>query len=67
MKHQVSSFSVDDRPRQKQASREDDASRLKNGEISREDLRKANSFFGVLKVQNFRIAAVGRKSLERTR
>ncbi len=60
----VQSFDPAERARQKQASRDRDRERLEKGEVSAEDLRLENSFFGSLDVANFRIAAVGKKKFD---
>jgi len=67
MPFQVGSFDHQARAREKQASRESDAARLRAGEISRQELRGENGFASSLPVSGFRIAAVGRRPLAQAR
>ncbi|MBM3549777.1 MAG: hypothetical protein FJX54_22795 [Alphaproteobacteria bacterium] len=67
MKYQVSSFDLEDRRRQKQASRDADAARLQRGEISRDELKEANSFFRAIEPAKLKISAIGGRPLNRSR
>jgi hypothetical protein len=67
MPFQVGSFDHQARARDKQASRDSDAARLRAGEVSRQELRGENGFASSLPVSGFRIASVGRRPLAQAR
>ncbi|GEL44512.1 MAG: hypothetical protein ACAH20_00340 [Methylobacteriaceae bacterium] len=57
----------DARIRQKQASRDRDAARLRSGEIDRAILQRENDFFAGLPIHEFRIVLVGGRPLAKAR
>jgi hypothetical protein len=52
-----------ERASQKQTSRDEDARQLAAGEITPEELRKRNSFFGSLDFSRYQIVSIGGKPL----
>jgi hypothetical protein len=65
MSYEVATFDVKKRAAEKQAARDKDARQLAAGEISPEDLRRRNAFFGSLPLSKFTMIAIGGKPLRR--
>ena len=55
------------RASEKQASRDKDAARLASGSVSRQELKRENSFFAALPLKNFRVRSVGAKRVNHSR
>lgn len=55
----VEKLDQNERAREKQASRDRDAARLKSGEVSRVQLASENNPFESMGLENFRIVSVG--------
>lgn len=60
-------FDPAERARQKQASRDRDARRLADGEVTPTELRRENAFFGSLDFSRFRMTAIGDRPVEYSR
>lgn len=67
MSYSVGVLDQEARVRQKQASRDRDAARLRSGEIDREQLQRENGFFSGLPIGRFRIVSVGGRPLSKAR
>jgi hypothetical protein len=65
MSYQVLQLDAAERAREKQASRDWDAERLRRGEVSRAQLARENGFFEPLELSSFQIAAIGGRPLGR--
>lgn len=65
MSYEIKSLDQRARAAAKQASRDEDARRLAAGEISEDELRRNNSFFGSLDMSRFRMVAIGGKPIKR--
>lgn len=63
MSDQILELDVEERARQKQASRERDLARLRNGEVSPAELAHENNFFAALDLPSFKIVAIGGRPL----
>jgi hypothetical protein len=59
------SFDWKKRAAKKQASRDRDLERLRNGEVTPEELAKENDFFAALDLTKFKIVAMGGKPLRK--
>ena len=60
MAYQVGYFDPEERSREKWASRDEDSRRLRDGEVSREQLRRENGLFSAFDVKQ---ASIGRKNI----
>jgi hypothetical protein len=56
-------FSPSERKREKRAARIADERAIRSGEISRRDLSERNNFFAALDVKEFKLLAIGRRTL----
>jgi len=65
MSHQVLPLDAAERAREKEASRERDAERLRRGESRGEQLASENGFFSSLDISSFEIVAIGGRPLSR--
>jgi hypothetical protein len=65
MSYKVAHFDPSQRALEKQESRDRDAARLKQGVVSRDELRRENSFFAGLPLNRYKMVAVGGKSIVR--
>jgi hypothetical protein len=63
MSYLVADLDHDKRALEKQESREQDAARLRDGQVSPADLRRENSFFSGLSLSRYRMVAIGGKSI----
>lgn len=64
MAYRVRKLNGDKRARQKQASRDKDAKRLRSGRVSRLELQAENGFFRGIDLSAFHIVAIGGRSIE---
>lgn len=65
MSFKVSHFDPYERALEKQASRDRDAARLRQGDVSRQELRRENSYFAALPLDRYKMVAIGGKSIAR--
>jgi len=63
MAYRVLELNVEERARQKQASRERDLARLRNGEVSPAELAHENNFFAALDLPRFKIVSISGRPL----
>ncbi|MGI0524003.1 hypothetical protein [Rhizobium giardinii] len=61
MSYKIMKLDQKARAEAKRASRDEDERRLAAGEITKQELRRENSFFGALDMSKFRIVAIGGK------
>lgn len=59
MGYRILELNVEERAHQKQASRDRDLARLRNGEISPAELAQENNFFAALDLPSFKIVSIG--------
>lgn len=65
MSYKISTFHPEERARQKQASRNEDARRLAAGEITKAELKRENGMLSGMDFSNASIVAIGGKCLEK--
>jgi hypothetical protein len=63
MPFKVGKLDQKERARDKQASRDRDAARLKSGDVSREQLASENNPFSGLGLENFHVVSIGRRKV----
>jgi hypothetical protein len=67
MNYQVLKLNAKERALEKQASRDRDSERLRQGRISAADLQRENSFFASFDAASFEIVSIGSRSIDRHR
>lgn len=55
----IAALDSERRAREKQASRDQDQSRLRSGAVRADELRRENGFYSSLPLKSFRIASIG--------